>query len=101
MALEAVMADLYEELENDRANQEKIFAVMGGGASDLCWLMTIDSGASIAAAILSNRWLSGGMPSWLGVGEKTRWNAFAKVRHRSRQGVPLLAAIHVTVKWTQ
>jgi hypothetical protein len=93
----AAWAGLYEELEADRANQEKVLSVMGGGIPDLCWLMTIDNGRSIAAAVLGNQWLSPGLPSWLG-GE-ARWNAFAKVRQRISGGIPLLAALHVTARW--
>ena len=90
-------AGLYEELEGDRASQEKVLGVMGGGNPDLCWLMTIDNDTSIVAAVLSNQWLSPGLPSWLG-GE-ARWSVFAKVRQRMTTGVPLLAALHITAAW--
>jgi hypothetical protein len=93
----AVWAGLYEELEVDRANQEKVLTVMAGGTPDLCWLMTIDSGDSVVAAVLGNRWLSPGVPSWLG-GE-ARWSIFAKVRQRINRGFPLLAALHITATW--
>jgi hypothetical protein len=93
----AARTGLYEELESDRAKQEAVFNVMGGGNPDLCWLMTVDEGPFIVAAVLSNQWLSAGMPSWLG-GE-ARWNVFAKVRQRISGGTPLLAALHVTATW--
>jgi hypothetical protein len=93
----ATWPNLYEELEADRANQEKVLTVTGGGTPDLCWLMTIDDGTSLAAAVLGNRWLSPNVASYV-YGE-ARWNAFAKVRRRISRGIALLAALHVTATW--
>jgi hypothetical protein len=87
---------LYEELEADRAKQEKVYAVMGGAEAEQCWLMTIDDGNRIAAAVLANRWIAGGMPTWLGT--PSPWNVFARTRRRLDQGGVVLAAIHVTLR---
>jgi hypothetical protein len=92
----AARPGLYEELEADRANQEKVYAVMGGTDAEQCWLMTIDDGHRIAAAVLAKRWIAGGMPTWLGV--PAPWNVFARARRRLEQGGVVLAAIHVTVR---
>jgi hypothetical protein len=93
----AAWVGLYDELEADRSNQEKVLTVMGGGTPDLCWLMTIDNGESVVAAVLGNRWLSPGLPSWLG--QEARWSIFAKVRQRIGRDIPLLAALHITATW--
>ena len=87
---------LYDALEAERGTQESILRMMEGQDSTM-WLLTVADSVSICAAVLDNRWLNPGIPSW--VGADYRWEIFARFRHRHETGVPLLAALHVTVKW--
>lgn len=88
---------LYEALEAERAMQETLLQMMQGQA--IMWLLTVDDGSSVCAAVLDNRWLSSSAPSWIGGDTESRWEVFALVRDRHENGVPLLAALHVKMKW--
>jgi hypothetical protein len=64
----------------------------GGEATS--WLMTIEHGTSLAAAVVDNRWLRPGIRSW--TGGHDRWDVFARLRNEQRRGITLMAALHVT-----
>lgn len=87
---------LYEGLEAERAMQEGVLQMMEGPESSM-WLLTLQDGDSICAAVLDKRWLSPGFPSWMGGGH--RYEILAMFRQRHETGIPLLAALHVTMKW--
>ncbi|HLY66437.1 MAG TPA: hypothetical protein VKU60_12955 [Chloroflexota bacterium] len=89
---------LYDALEAERGTQERTLQMMEGQDS-IMWLLTIgDGAAAVCAAVLDNRWLGLSFPSWVGTAG-CRWEIFAMFRRRHQMGVPLLAALHVTVKW--
>ena len=87
---------LYEALEAERAMQESVLQMMEGPGSTM-WLLTLDDGHSICASVLDNRWLSPGFPSWMH-GDH-RYEVLAMFRQRHETGIPLLAALHLSVKW--
>ena len=63
------------------------------------WLLTLhNDDLVVAAAVLDNRWLKPSSPSWL-ASDGVQWNVLARMRGEKRAGIPLLAAIHITVKW--
>jgi hypothetical protein len=86
----------YDALEAERDSQEKIRRMMEKDNPNM-WLLTVSSEAAVCAAVIDNRWLRPSFPSWVSPG--TRWEVLAMVRHRHELGIPLLAALHVTVKW--
>jgi len=87
---------LYDALEAERHTQESILRMMEGQDSSM-WLLTVADDVSLCAAVLDNRWLSSSSPSWMAAG--FRWEIFAMFRRPHEMDVPLLAALHVTVKW--
>jgi hypothetical protein len=87
---------LYDALEAERHTQESILQMMEGQDSTM-WLVTVADGVSVCAAVLDRRWLSPSIPSW--VSADNRWEIFAMFRRRHEIGVPLLATLHITVKW--
>jgi hypothetical protein len=89
--------DLYDALEAERATQESVLRMMMKGQESTMWLLTVADGASLCAAVLDDRWLRPAFPSWMNDG--AHWEIFAIFRHQHETGVPLLAALHVTVKW--
>jgi len=89
---------LYEALEAERTMQETLLRIMRGQEA-IMWLLTVDDGASVCAAVLDNRWLSSGAPSWIAADTESRWEVFALFRRRHENRVPLLAVLHVKLKW--
>jgi hypothetical protein len=92
----ALQPEVYEELEAERAKQEEVLKMIGQGEAKM-WLMTVENDTSMAAAVLDGRWLRPNLGSWLGGQE--RWDVFARARGKHQTGVPLLAALHITVTW--
>jgi hypothetical protein len=86
---------LYAALEAERAAQENVLRMMEGQAAAM-WLLTIGDGASLCAAVLNDNWLSRSSSSWL---TGCRWRIFAMFRRVHETGIPLLAALHVSVQW--
>jgi hypothetical protein len=86
---------LYAALEAERAAQENVLRMMEGQAAAM-WLMTVSDGASMCAAVLNDSWLSPSSSSWL---TGFHWRIFAMLRRVHETGVPLLAALHLSVKW--
>jgi len=86
---------LYDALEGERAAQESVIRMMEPDA--IMWLLTVGSANSICAAVLDNRWLSPSTPSWM-MADCT-WELFAMFRRQHETGIPLFAALHITVKW--
>ncbi len=87
---------LYDALEAERGAQESVLRMMEGQDATM-WLLTVSDDVSVCAAVLDNRWPSSSFPSWVSAG--CRWQIFAMFRRLHETGVPLLAALHVTVKW--
>lgn len=88
---------LYDALEVERATLENVLRMMEGQDASK-WLLTVSDGASVCAAVLDNRWLSPSLPYWINT--EGRWKILAIFRRRHETGVPLLAALHVSMKWT-
>jgi hypothetical protein len=86
---------LYAALEAERAAQENVLRMMEGQAAAM-WLLTVGDGASLCAAVLNDCWLSRSSSSWL---TGCRWRVFAMLRRLHETGIPLLAALHVSVQW--
>jgi hypothetical protein len=86
---------LYEELEAKRASAEQVSRIMKPDSSR--WLLTVSEGSSVCAAILDNRWLKPASQHWMG--PEYRWEIFGLFRQLHKTGVPLLAAIHISMKW--
>jgi hypothetical protein len=87
---------LYDALEAERSTQERILRMMEKDEPTM-WLLTVSGEGGVGAAIIDNRWLRPNFPSWVNPG--VRWELLAMFRHRHELGIPLLAALHVTVKW--
>jgi len=87
---------LYDALEAERGTQETVLRIMEGQDAAM-WLLTIGNSDSVCAAVLDNRWLSPVFLSWIRV--DLSWEIFAIFRRMHEMGVPLLAALHVIVKW--
>lgn len=87
---------LYDVLETERRTQENILRMIEGEDSTM-WLLTIADSFSVCAAVLDNRWLSPAFPSWVNPG--CNWEIFAMFRRSHQTGIPLVAALHITVKW--
>jgi|HubBroStandDraft_2_1064218.scaffolds.fasta_scaffold49129_2 hypothetical protein len=86
---------LYAALEAERAAQEDVLRMMEGQAAAM-WLLTIDDGALLCAAVLNDNWLSPSSSSWL---TGCRWRIFGMFRRVHETGIPLLAALHLSVQW--
>jgi len=86
---------LYAALEAERAAQENVLRMMEGQAAAM-WLLTIGDGTSLCAAVLNDCWLSPSSSSWL---TGCRWRIFAMFRRVHETGIPLLAALHLSVQW--
>jgi len=87
---------LYGALEAERAAQEGVLQMIEGQDAAM-WLLTVGNVDSICAAVLDNRWLSPSSMSWMHA--DCTWDLFALFRRQHETGIPLFAAIHVTVKW--
>jgi hypothetical protein len=87
---------LYDRLETERAERDKIIAITHppGRAH---WLLTVIQDAMVSAAVLDNSWLSLVWPDWIGRGE--RHEVFGICRESRGLGVPLLATCHLGVHW--
>ncbi len=66
------------------------------GQAAAMWLLTIGDGTSLCAAVLNDCWLSPSSSSWL---TGCRWRIFAMFRRVHETGIPLLAALHLSVQW--
>jgi hypothetical protein len=86
---------LYAALEAERAAQENVLRMMEGQAAAM-WLLTLDDGPALCAAVLNDCWLSPSSSSWL---TGCRWRMFAMFRRVHETGIPLLAALHIGVQW--
>lgn len=87
---------LYDALEAERGAQESVLRMMEGQDASM-WVLTVGTADSMCAAVLDNRWLSPSAPSWM-MADCT-WELFAMFRRHHEMGIPLFAALHVTVKW--
>jgi hypothetical protein len=87
--------DLYEELEAERAKQEKLMH-RTGKPEEALWLLTIDEGASVCAATLEGSALRDPFRHW--VCADSPWEFFGLVRRIHETGVPWLAPLHLYVK---
>jgi hypothetical protein len=85
---------LYEEFEQERADQEEVARMFGHGEGTM-WLLTVQTDTAMAAAILHNGWLRPSVRSWLG--DAHRWSVLARARGEYVREHRLLAAILVTV----
>ena len=95
-ALLSNLPGVYDALEAERSTQETIRRMMEKDEPSM-WLLTVSGEDGLGAAIIDNRWLRPSFGSWVNPG--CRWELLAMVRHRHELGIPLLAALHVTVKW--
>lgn len=87
---------LYEALESERSTIESISRLTEGPESYL-WLLTVSEGSSVCATTLDNRWLRPAFRHW--VKADHRWEIFGLFRRLQAPGVPLLATLHVRIKW--
>lgn len=86
---------LYAALETERAAQENVLRMMEGNDAAM-WLLTVGDGTALSASVLDDRWLSTSSSSWL---TGYHWRIFAMLRRLHETGVPLLAALHISVQW--
>lgn len=93
--LAPVPPELLAELEEERQRQEQWLRAMEGPEAAM-WLLVLAEGGSFNAAVLDNRWLRPGLPSFLG--SDIPWELLAILRSRTPT-VLLLAGLHVTVRW--
>lgn len=90
---------LYDKLEAERAKQESIVRMTEGAEKSL-WLLTVGDRASVCAAILDNSWLRPVFSHWMNPDYAvSRWEVFGLCRRLHETGVPMLATLHVGVKW--
>jgi hypothetical protein len=91
---------LYEELEAERANQEKIMHMTGGNKKEYLWLLTVDEGSgddnSVCAAMLEGAALRDPFRHWAYA--DSPWEFFGLVRRIYEGKVPWLAPLHLYVK---
>jgi hypothetical protein len=90
---------VYEALEIERAKQEAVVR-MTEGPEKSCWLLTINDGSPVCAAILDQRWLRPVFGHWMNPGYAvSRWEVFGVCRRLHETRVPMLATLYVGVKW--
>ncbi len=88
--------DLYKALEAERATEENILR-MTEGQDRPQWLLTVSEGPSVCASIIDSRALKSALRHWMS--DDSPWEIFALFIRRHKTGVPLLAALHVGMKW--
>jgi len=86
---------LYAALEAERADQENVLRMMEDPTATM-WLVTLSADALLCAAVLNDCWLSSSSSSWM---TGCRWRMFAILRRVHETGIPLLAALHLSVQW--
>jgi hypothetical protein len=88
---------LYEALEAERATVEHISRMTEGPESNI-WLLTISEGPSVCAAAFDQRWLRPAWRYW-GANSVLPWRSSRLLWRLHETGVPLLAPLHVSIKW--
>lgn len=91
---------LYEKLEAERADQERIMHMTGGRRREYLWLLTIDEGndenPTICAATIEGTALRDPFRHW--VYAESTWEFFGLVRRIHETKIPWLAPLHLYVK---
>jgi len=87
---------LYDSLDAERTRREELISVSEPpGRSH--YLLTVSDGVSVCAAILDGQWLKPTWPDW--IGRDYRHEVLGLFRRNHEPGIPMLATLHVSVKW--
>jgi hypothetical protein len=92
---------LYEALEDERASQESLMHLIEG-TERLQWLLTVNNGPYICAAILDAKWLRPVFSHWMNPSYSVaRWEIFGLCRRLHETGFPMLAMLYIGVTWAR
>jgi len=88
---------LCEALEAERATVERISRMTEGPESNI-WLLSISQGPAVCAATFDQRWLRPAWRYWA-ANPSSSLEIFALCSRLHETRVPLLAPLHLSVKW--